>query len=139
MTGPSIDAIPSVAFDLARTFAAAGFGLWLVGGWVRDVLLGKVVDDLDFATDARPEQSLAVLKAWGRGTPWTTGFEFGTVGVQAEGVRIEVTTFRQEVYRAESRNPEVTFSDRLETDLSRRDFTINALAIKLPEAELVDP
>ncbi|MGH2688015.1 MAG: CCA tRNA nucleotidyltransferase, partial [Actinomycetota bacterium] len=139
MTGPSVDAIPRVAFELAGAFAARGFGLWLVGGWVRDVLLGKVVDDLDFATDARPEQSLAILEAWGRSRPWTTGFEFGTVGVQADGFRLEVTTFRQEVYRAESRNPEVTFAERLETDLSRRDFTINALAIALPEVELVDP
>lgn len=128
-----------MAFDLAEAFAARDFGIWLVGGWVRDALLGKVQEDLDFATDARPEQSLEILKAWGWGRPWTTGFEFGTVGVQAGDQRLEVTTFRQEVYRADTRNPEVAFAEKLETDLSRRDFTINALAIKLPEVELVDP
>jgi poly(A) polymerase len=139
MPGPSIDTIPRVAFELAGAFAAKGFGVWLVGGWVRDALLGHVEADIDFATDARPQDSLAILKAWGRGKPWTTGFEFGTVGIQAGDHRLEVTTFRQEVYRADSRNPEVRFADKLETDLSRRDFTINALAIKLPEVQLVDP
>jgi poly(A) polymerase len=139
MAGPTVDAIPKIAFELARAFEARGFGIWLVGGWVRDALLGRVQEDLDFATDARPEQSLEALKAWGRGKPWTTGFEFGTVGVQVGEHRLEVTTFRREVYRADSRNPEVTYADDVETDLSRRDFTINALAIRLPEVELVDP
>jgi poly(A) polymerase len=137
VTGPSVDAIPRVAFELAEAFARRGFGLWLVGGWVRDALLGTVEADLDFATDARPEQTFEILRSWGRGKPWKTGF--GTVGVASGDYRLEVTTFRQEVYGADSRNPEVTFADDLETDLSRRDFTINALAIKLPEVKLVDP
>ncbi|MDQ4149212.1 MAG: CCA tRNA nucleotidyltransferase [Actinomycetota bacterium] len=135
----SREAIPQVALDLASTFREPGFGLWLVGGWVRDALLGKVEADLDLATDARPEQSLEILKQWSRSPPWTTGFEFGTVGVHHQGMRIEVTTFRTEVYHRDSRNPSVTFGHDLHTDLSRRDFTINAMAIALPEVLLEDP
>lgn len=95
--------------------------------------------DLDFATEARPQEILAILKKWSTGKVWTTGLEFGTVGAQKGDKRVEVTTFRREVYREESRNPEVTFADDLETDLSRRDFTMNALAIAVPEVSVVDP
>lgn len=126
--------------DLAEAFARAGFGLWLVGGWVRDALLDDVHADLDFTTDARPEQTRGILNRWaGRGSVWTIGIDFGTVGAEKEGHRVEVTTFRREVYREDTRNPEVAFADDLETDLSRRDFTVNALAISLPEGKLVDP
>lgn len=135
----SREAIPKVALDLASVFNQAGFGLWLVGGWVRDALLGKVHADLDLATDARPEQSLEVLKGWSKGPPWTTGMEFGTVGTLYHDTRIEVTTFRTEVYERDSRNPSVTYGKELVTDLSRRDFTINAMAIALPEVRLEDP
>ncbi len=130
---------PRVALDAAQAFARAGFGLWLVGGWVRDAVLGNVHTDLDFATDARPEETLKVLQEWSRTVPWTTGIEFGTVGAQRGDIKVEVTTFRSEVYQAGSRNPEVTFAGDLETDLSRRDFTVNAMAITLPDAALVDP
>lgn len=131
--------LPGIAIDLAHAYRRAGFGLWLVGGWVRDALLGSVHADLDFATDAGPEGSLEVLDKWSGGKVWTTGFEFGTVAAQRGDTRIEVTTFRTEVYPPDSRNPEVSFATDLETDLSRRDFTINALAITLPEVSLVDP
>ena len=107
---------------------------------MRDALLGNAdTSDLDFATDARPKEILAILEQWSTGKVWTTGFEFGTVGAQKGEKRVEVTTFRREVYREESRNPEVTFADDLETDLSRRDFTMNALAIAVPEVSVVDP
>jgi poly(A) polymerase len=135
----SADTIPRPALDLAGAFRHEGYSLWLVGGWVRDALLGQAHSDLDFATEAPPEESLRILKAWGSSDPWTTGFEFGTVGVQHEGLRFEVTSFRAEVYERDSRNPKVRFGLDIETDLSRRDFTINALALALPEIELVDP
>ena len=132
--------IPKIALDLASAFERAGHKVWLVGGWVRDALLGMADEaDLDFATDARPEKSLEVLKAWSTNKVWTTGMDFGTVGAQKGSKRVEVTTFRREIYREESRNPEVSFADDLESDLSRRDFTINALAIAVPEVEVVDP
>ena len=132
-------AIPTLAMELAAVFRSAGFGLWLVGGWVRDALLGNLHSDLDFATDARPDQSQKVLEGWTKGKVWTTGIEFGTVSAQSNGTRVEVTTFRSEVYAQDSRNPEVVFADDLETDLSRRDFTMNAIAIELPDVVIVDP
>lgn len=131
--------IPPPAVRLAEVFARAGFGLWLIGGWVRDALLGTVHSDLDFATNARPNETQEVLTRWAKGKIWTTGFAFGTVGAQKGDLRVEVTTFRSEVYRDDSRNPEVHFADDLETDLSRRDFTVNALAISLPGGEVIDP
>ena len=138
MAHPSL-AIPKEARDLAKAYRAAGHGLWLVGGWVRDALFGSAHEDMDFATDARPEDSLKILKKWSGMKPWTMGMQFGTVGVQEGGHRIEVTTFRAEVYRPDSRNPQVSFADDLETDLSRRDFTINAMAVELPDGVLADP
>lgn len=135
-----LEKIPRPALDLAGAFARAGFGLWLVGGWVRDALLDDVHADLDFTTDARPAQTRGILNRWaGRGSVWTIGIDFGTVGAEKDGHRVEVTTFRREVYREDTRNPEVAFADDLETDLSRRDFTVNALAISFPEGKLVDP
>lgn len=130
--------------EVGKVFQAAGHGAWLVGGWVRDALLGKVQADLDFATDARPEQTLQILRSilppGAAGKVWTTGIGFGTVGAQLGEHRVEVTTFRREVYRRESRNPEVAYADDLETDLSRRDFTVNAMALQLlPDVSLIDP
>jgi poly(A) polymerase len=139
MSDLSTRVIPKVALDLASTFNHSGFSLWLVGGWVRDALLGKIQTDLDFATDARPEQSLEILGKWSSRAPWTTGIQFGTVGIQHGEMRIEVTTLRTEVYEADSRNPSVTYGKDLRTDLSRRDFTINAMAIALPDVQLQDP
>jgi poly(A) polymerase len=132
--------IPDVALDLAETFTAAGLPLYLVGGWVRDALLGTAsLKDLDFATPAPPEGSLEVMKRWAKGKVWTTGIEFGTVAAQRGDTRLEVTTFRTERYEPGSRNPTVVFATDLETDLSRRDFTVNAMAIELPDARLIDP
>ncbi|HYN98786.1 MAG TPA: CCA tRNA nucleotidyltransferase, partial [Actinomycetota bacterium] len=136
----SAESIPPLALELAGRFRDAGFGLWLVGGWVRDRLLGRSDDgDLDFATDARPGDTLRLVERWGGSAPWTSGMEFGTIGVEKAGTRVEVTTFRSEVYEPGSRNPRVEFGNELETDLSRRDFTVNTMAIALPDVELVDP
>lgn len=126
-------------YQISRRFLDAGYHLYLVGGSVRDLLLGRDHTDLDFATDARPEQILDVMEGWADST-FTIGAQFGTIGVVKQGVVHEITTFRQEVYRDESRKPSVRFSDDLETDLSRRDFTINATALQLlPEQQMIDP
>lgn len=139
MNNLSPDAIPAPAFELAQRFSDAGFRLWLVGGWVRDALLGRVHTDLDFATDAHPEQTLKILSSFGAGEPWTTGMQFGTVGLQYKNLRLEVTTLRRESYDPKSRNPDVSYGDDIETDLSRRDFTVNTMAIALPDVEVLDP
>ncbi|MGH7425113.1 MAG: CCA tRNA nucleotidyltransferase, partial [Candidatus Methylomirabilales bacterium] len=130
--------IPRAALDLAQFYLRAGFGLWLVGGWVRDALLGVLQADLDFATDAEPAESLRIMKGWAGEGVWTTGITFGTVAGRRGDTRVEVTTFRTEVYPPDSRNPEVSYARDLRTDLSRRDFTINAMAIELPEVRLID-
>ena len=129
--------IAPVADDLGRRFAAAGHALYLVGGSVRDALLGRLGDDLDFATDARPEQVLALVEGWG--STWETGRAFGTIGVARGEVRCEITTFRAESYDPTSRKPEVVYGDSLDGDLLRRDFTVNAMAVALPDHEFVDP
>src|SRR3989440_12579246 len=131
--------VPAAAIELAGAFAEAGWPLYLVGGWVRDALGGSSPPDLDFATPAPPERSLEILKRWAPGKVWTTGIEFGTVAAQRGNVRVEVTTFRTERYDMGSRNPVVSFATDLETDLSRRDFTVNAMAIALPEVEPPPP
>lgn len=126
-------------YQAARLFKDAGFHLYLVGGSVRDLLLGRDHSDLDFTTEARPEQILEIVDEWADAT-FTVGAAFGTIGVVKEGVVHEITTFRQEVYRDESRKPIVRFSDDLETDLSRRDFTVNAAALELlPRPTMIDP
>ena len=129
--------IAPVADDLGRRFAAAGHALYLVGGWVRDALLGRSNDDLDFATDARPDEVLALVESWG--ATWETGRAFGTIGVARDGVRCEITTFRAESYDPASRKPEVVYGDTIEGDLGRRDFAVNAMAVRLPDHEFVDP
>jgi len=135
--------------ELGRRFQDAGHELALVGGTVRDILLGRPSPDLDFTTDARPEQITALLRGWADAW-WEVGAAFGTVGGRkADGITeiggrkgdavIEVTTYRDEVYRHDSRKPEVTFGDSLEHDLVRRDFAVNAMAVTLPEMTFVDP
>ena len=127
-----------VADELAHRFTAAGHQLYLVGGSVRDALLGRLGTDLDFCTDAHPDQTLEVVRGWAEAT-WETGREFGTIGVSRRGLRLEITTFRAEVYDRVRRHPEVRYGTSLEEDLRRRDFTVNAMAISLPEHRFVDP
>ena len=132
------------ALELGEIFASAGHELALVGGPVRDAFLGRVSADLDFATSASPDQTLALLSAWGD-AHWDIGKAFGTIGAKrfARGetpeVDVEITTYRADEYDPESRKPVVTFGDTLEGDLSRRDFTVNAMALRLPELVFVDP
>jgi poly(A) polymerase len=129
--------VPEVADLLGEAFAAAGHELHLVGGTVRDALLGRASDDLDFATDARPEAVLALVA--GLGTTWTTGIDFGTVGVLVQGLRCEITTYRADRYDRISRNPLVAYGDSLDDDLRRRDFTMNAMALSVPGHAFTDP
>ena len=115
---------------LGAAFAAAGHQLHLVGGPVRDALMGRPCDDLDFTTDARPDRVLEIVRPLASAT-WTTGIEFGTVGAQVQGLRCEITTFRADRYDRASRNPEVVYGDSLADDLLRRDFTMNAMALSV--------
>ena len=128
----------AVALDLGERFAAAGHELALVGGPVRDSFLGRDTDDLDLTTDARPERVLEVVAGWADAT-WEVGIAFGTVGVRKGDHKLEITTYRAEAYDAGSRKPEVSYGTSLEDDLRRRDFTVNAMAVRLPALELVDP
>ncbi|MET4922954.1 CCA tRNA nucleotidyltransferase [Streptomyces sp. PSRA5] len=138
--------VSPVADDLARRFQEAGFTLALVGGSVRDALLGRLGNDLDFTTDARPDDVLKIVRPWADSV-WEVGIAFGTVGVQKEGgvgddrqdFQIEVTTYRSEAYDRTSRKPEVSYGDSIEDDLVRRDFTVNAMAVALPQKEFIDP
>jgi poly(A) polymerase len=136
--------VTPLADELATRFAAAGHALYLVGGSVRDALLGRLGSDLDFTTDARPEAILAILAGWADAV-WDTGIAFGTVGASKAGVQCEITTYRADRYDRTSRNPEVVFGDTIEGDLVRRDFTVNAMAVALPlgahsgAGQFVDP
>ncbi|WP_151773625.1 CCA tRNA nucleotidyltransferase [Streptomyces abyssomicinicus] len=130
--------VAPVADDLGHRFHEAGFRLALVGGSVRDALLGRLGNDLDFTTDARPEDVLKIVRPWADAV-WEVGIAFGTVGCQKDGYQIEVTTYRSEAYDRTSRKPEVSYGDSIEQDLVRRDFTVNAMALALPEKEFVDP
>lgn len=122
---------------LAEAFARHGHEFALVGGPVRDAMLGRPVTDLDFTTSARPEETRAILDEMGAKI-WDVGRDFGTIAARVQGETVEITTYRAEIYRDDSRKPEVTFGDTIEGDLVRRDFTINALALMLPELRLVD-
>ncbi|MFJ4853375.1 CCA tRNA nucleotidyltransferase [Streptomyces sp. NPDC088730] len=130
--------VSPVADDLARRFQDAGFSLALVGGSVRDALLGRLGNDLDFTTDARPEDVLKIVRPWADSV-WEVGIAFGTVGAQKDGYQIEVTTYRSEAYDRTSRKPEVSYGDSIEDDLVRRDFTVNAMAVALPQKDFIDP
>ena len=121
--------VPAIAKELGVRFADAGHELFLVGGSVRDLVLGRPSPDLDFTTSAHPDETTRILRGWAE-RRYLVGVKFGTVGVLKDGERLEITTFRQEVYAPEHRKPTVTFGD-VETDLSRRDFTINAMAVRL--------
>jgi len=123
---------------LARAFADAGHELALVGGPVRDAFLGTAATDLDFATDARPDDTVAIVKPMADAY-WEVGREFGTVGARVGGETFEITTYRADEYDGATRKPVVAFGDSLEGDLARRDFTINAMALRLPDLVLVDP
>jgi poly(A) polymerase len=131
-----VDDSPVMA--LAGDFIAAGYRLYLVGGTVRDARLGRPHEDVDFATDATPDVTKGIV-APRAGAVWLQGIEFGTVGADVDGIRMEITTFRTEKYEPGSRHPEVMFESDISADLSRRDFTINAMAIELPGRELIDP
>jgi poly(A) polymerase len=129
--------------QLASRLRAHGHAAYLVGGSVRDALLDRDIVDIDITTDARPEVIESVVRPWADAV-WLQGQRFGTVGCEKDGDRFEITTFRADVYRPESRKPDVTFSDDIETDLSRRDFTVNAMAIALDDPvgagpQIVDP
>jgi len=116
--------------SLADAYRDAGFTLALVGGPVRDAILGRLGNDLDFASSARPADSVRILKRWGDAI-WETGAAFGTIAAKKGDVMVEVTTFRSESYDPDSRKPAVDFGDSIEGDLSRRDFTVNAMALEL--------
>ena len=123
--------------DLGERFASAGEFIALVGGSVRDVLMGRPLVDLDFATSAHPDTVLAIVEPWAQ-TVWDVGIRFGTVGAMKNGHRLEITTYRAESYQSHSRKPEVSYGTSLSGDLVRRDFTVNAMAVTLPDLELVD-
>ena len=142
-TAPDTSNLDPVVLELGHLFADAGYELSLVGGPVRDLFLGRVSPDLDFTTNATPDEILAVAKKWAD-SHWEMGREFGTIGFRKrkrDGVvlLIEVTTYRADAYDPESRKPAVAFGTSLEEDLQRRDFTANAMALRLPSLELVDP
>jgi poly(A) polymerase len=132
--------VPPVAQELADLFGAAGHRLYLVGGTVRDALLGRPETDLDFTTDARPDAVLALVDGWASAV-WDTGIAFGTVGLRRHGVTMEITTFRSDAYDRVSRNPVVAYGDTIEEDLERRDFSVNAMAVELTGGRraFVDP
>ena len=127
------------AAALGELFTRAGHELALVGGSVRDVFLGSPpAGDLDMTTDAVPQRVLEITKKWADKT-WTVGIEFGTVGLRKGDKIFEITTYRSEQYAPRSRKPDVRYGTSLDEDLARRDFTINAMAARLPGYELVDP
>ena len=121
-----------LAGTLAQAFKAKGFKLALVGGPVRDAILGRLGNDLDFTTDARPEITKEILKNWAEHI-WETGIEFGTIAGKRGETTVEITTYRSDKYDPSSRKPEVEFGDNIEGDLSRRDFTVNAMALELTD------
>ena len=129
-----------LASSLAAAFKAKGYRLALVGGPVRDAILGRLGNDLDFTTDAHPLESKKILKVWAENV-WDTGIAFGTIAAKLGDTTVEVTTYRTESYDEESRNPDVEFGDSIEGDLSRRDFTVNSMALELTtdSPEFIDP
>jgi poly(A) polymerase len=140
MDGPTeaVLDVPPLAKELGDRFVDAGHELYLVGGSVRDIVRGKPFPDFDFATSAHPTETTKVLRGWAD-RRYLVGVKFGTVGALKDGHRIEITTYRKEVYAEEHRKPAVTFGDDVFVDLSRRDFTINAMAMRLPDGVFLDP
>jgi poly(A) polymerase len=122
------------ATSLATAFKAAGFKLALVGGPVRDAILGRLGNDLDFTTNAHPKESEKILNKWADSV-WDIGAAFGTVAGKKDEITVEITTYRSENYQKDSRKPAVEFGENIEGDLSRRDFTINAMALELTTDE----
>jgi poly(A) polymerase len=119
-----------LASSLAQAFSAKGFRLALVGGPVRDAILGRLGNDLDFTTDAKPLETKNILQSWAENV-WETGIEFGTVAGKRGDTTVEVTTYRSESYDVNSRKPEVSYGQSIEGDLARRDFTVNSMALEL--------
>ena len=128
----------SSVMKLADRFVDAGHEIYLVGGPVRDAFLGRQSFDYDFATSATPDETLAIVQPMADAV-WKQGVQYGTVGAEIAGHHVEITTFRTEKYQPSSRHPEVTFAADIETDLSRRDFTVNAMAVRLPDKGPIDP
>ncbi|MBA2609397.1 MAG: CCA tRNA nucleotidyltransferase [Actinobacteria bacterium] len=135
-----LEGLVAATADLADRFAAAGHNLYLVGGVVRDAITNRLGDhaDLDFTTDALPDETEKLLNGWADAV-WTQGKRFGTIGAKKADRFYEITTHRAEAYSPDSRKPDVTFSTAVEADLSRRDFTVNAMALRLPGTEVIDP
>lgn len=129
-----------LASSLAAAFKAKGYRLALVGGPVRDAILGRLGNDLDFTTDAHPLETKKILKSWAENV-WDTGIEFGTIAGKRGDTTVEVTTYRREKYDEDSRNPDVEYGEDIEGDLSRRDFTVNSMALELTSEspEFIDP
>ncbi len=141
---PSVlNRLPAALHDindrLARTFAQAGHELYLVGGVVRDLLLGRPVTDLDYTTSAHPEETKRLGHVAGADSIYTVGEAFGTIGLVFGGVTVEITTYRTEWYPTPDRRPAVRFGESLREDLGRRDFTVNAMAVHAVTGELIDP
>ena len=133
-----LDRIAPVIDELGALFAGAGHELALVGGPVRDAMLGRRSNDLDLTTSARPDVTERLLRSWGDAW-WDMGRDFGTIGCRKGDWVVEVTTYRSEAYDRDSRKPEVQYGDSLAGDLGRRDFTVNAMAVRLPGREIEDP
>ena len=133
-----LDRLPDVVLELGDLFESNGHELALVGGPVRDLFLARATHDLDFATSAQPDATEALLAAWGD-AHWSIGKEFGTIGARRGDVVVEVTTYRTDRYDPASRKPLVEFGDTLLGDLTRRDFTVNAMAVRLPARQFEDP
>ncbi|MEJ6555395.1 CCA tRNA nucleotidyltransferase [Microbacterium esteraromaticum] len=133
----ALAANPVVA-TLATAFADAGFDLAVVGGPVRDALLGRETHDLDFTTNARPDDILRIVKPISS-TQWDIGRAFGTIGARIRGEQVEITTYRADSYDGVTRKPVVEFGDTIDGDLLRRDFTVNAMALQVPAVKLIDP
>ena len=136
--GAELDRIRPVIDELGRLFEDAGHELALVGGPVRDAMLGRQHNDLDFATSARPEETEKILRKWGD-AHWDMGRDFGTIGCRKGDLMVEVTTYRSEAYDPTSRKPVVDYGDSLAGDLGRRDFTVNAMAVRVPSRDFEDP